>query len=233
MFKKQEVQKFELDLFICTPTVTRCTQTQWEGLRALGFETSRSFHDWDSEHITFAHEYLNIEQKDRKDTEYEAHKDEVLKQFNISLVPEERLLNSMRSANGYRVLLASEYSQNAHLLKLIEAIPYHTRILPHVINNSDFSPKGKGRFEALLTLISDIWKSKANAGFYQEQEYNKKVNVHVPGDRLLSISEVTYGNDMCTEELQEKLDEGWHILSICPQPDQRRPDYILGKKGSN
>lgn len=26
-----------------------------------------------------------------------------------------------------------------------------------------------------------------------------------------------------------ELDAGWRILAVCPQPDQRRPDYILGR----
>lgn len=35
--------------------------------------------------------------------------------------------------------------------------------------------------------------------------------------------------DYCTTALQQDLDEGWHILAICPQSGQRRPDYILGR----
>ena len=25
------------------------------------------------------------------------------------------------------------------------------------------------------------------------------------------------------------ISEGWRILAICPQPNQRRPDYIMGR----
>jgi hypothetical protein len=59
---------------------------------------------------------------------------------------------------------------------------------------------------------------------------NTKIDVHVPGNVLTAINEVDYFLNLCTEELQEKLDEGWRILAICPQADQRRPDYIVGRR---
>lgn len=59
--------------------------------------------------------------------------------------------------------------------------------------------------------------------------FNARCNVHVPGLGLLLIEEVEVHEDACTESLQKKLDEGWRIIACCPQPDQRRPDYILGR----
>lgn len=58
---------------------------------------------------------------------------------------------------------------------------------------------------------------------------NKKVNVSVPGFGLMCIDEVKVETDCCTDNLQGMLDAGWRILAICPQPDQRRPDYVLGR----
>lgn len=58
---------------------------------------------------------------------------------------------------------------------------------------------------------------------------NERCNVTVPGLGLLLIDEVNYLLDACTEVLQERLAAGWRILAICPQPDQRRPDYVLGR----
>lgn len=60
-------------------------------------------------------------------------------------------------------------------------------------------------------------------------DFNAKCNVHVAGFGLLSVKDVTYRTDLCTDELQEMLDEGWRILACCVQPDQRRPDYIFGR----
>lgn len=53
--------------------------------------------------------------------------------------------------------------------------------------------------------------------------------VSVANDKLLSITDVTWLENACTQELQGFLDEGWRILAVCPSNDQRRPDYILGK----
>lgn len=62
------------------------------------------------------------------------------------------------------------------------------------------------------------------------QLLNERCNVHVPGLGLLIIDEVEVETDCCTQALQRRLDEGWRILAVCPQPDKRRPDYVLGRK---
>ncbi|HEX6956291.1 MAG TPA: hypothetical protein VF156_15560 [Agromyces sp.] len=59
---------------------------------------------------------------------------------------------------------------------------------------------------------------------------NTKVDVHVPGNALLAIDEVCCEYDMCTDELAGHLERGWRIVAVCPQPDQRRPDYVLGRR---
>lgn len=46
---------------------------------------------------------------------------------------------------------------------------------------------------------------------------------------IAHIRTVELRMNYCTDALQSDLDDGWHILAICPQPGQRRPDYILGK----
>lgn len=55
------------------------------------------------------------------------------------------------------------------------------------------------------------------------------VITHVPNLGLLLMNEVDVLVDCCTKELQEKLDEGWHMLAVCPPNAKRRPDYILGR----
>ena len=65
---------------------------------------------------------------------------------------------------------------------------------------------------------------------YDKQiQFNEKVNVHVAGFALMSINQMGYGEDMCTEEVQNVLNKGWRMLAVCVQPDGRRPDYIFGK----
>lgn len=83
------------------------------------------------------------------------------------------------------------------------------------------------KLERLETLVS-----KLSVAEVQEQAFNARVNVHVPGLGLLLLNEVTVQYDLCTDKLQRELDAGWRILAVCPQPDQRRPDYVLGRTTS-
>lgn len=55
------------------------------------------------------------------------------------------------------------------------------------------------------------------------------IQVAIPDLALLSIREVRVLEDACTDELQDRLDNGWRIIAVCPPNSQRRPDYILGK----
>lgn len=59
--------------------------------------------------------------------------------------------------------------------------------------------------------------------------YNERCSVHVPGLGLLLINELQLMEDACTDAVQIALDSGWRIVAVAPQPDQRRPDYILGR----
>lgn len=63
----------------------------------------------------------------------------------------------------------------------------------------------------------------------QQHRYNTKVNVHVPGLGMLVLNEVKIQENCCTDQLQRDLNDGWRIIAACPQPDQRRPDYVLGR----
>lgn len=63
----------------------------------------------------------------------------------------------------------------------------------------------------------------------QGNQYNTKCEVHMPGQALSFYNEVQLLEDSCTDVLQTSLNSGWRIIAACPQPDQRRPDYILGR----
>lgn len=47
---------------------------------------------------------------------------------------------------------------------------------------------------------------------------------------LSDIDKVKVLTDLCTDDLQEELDAGWRVVAVCPQRNQRRPDYILGRQ---
>lgn len=63
----------------------------------------------------------------------------------------------------------------------------------------------------------------------RETYYNTRVNVHASNSALMIYNEVMLLTDSCTDRLQEHLNMGWRMVAVCVQPDQRRPDYILGR----
>lgn len=62
-----------------------------------------------------------------------------------------------------------------------------------------------------------------------ERQFNDKCRQEQPGLALHNVQQTMLAEDCCTDALQEHLANGWRILAIQPQPDQRRPDYILGR----
>lgn len=84
-------------------------------------------------------------------------------------------------------------------------------------------------FQEIIRRLGAIESAIASGGYGNAQTLNAKVNVHVPGLGLLMIDEVEVITNECTHSLQDYLQEGWRILAICPQPDQRRPDYVIGR----
>lgn len=62
----------------------------------------------------------------------------------------------------------------------------------------------------------------------ESQQFNNKVGVHVSNTKLMEITNTMVMEDACTDALGVELRRGWRILAVCVQPDQRRPDYILG-----
>ena len=61
------------------------------------------------------------------------------------------------------------------------------------------------------------------------QSFNNRVQAQQPGDFLTSVTETMLLEDCCTDNLQSHISRGWRIIAVQPQPDQRRPDYILGR----
>jgi len=63
------------------------------------------------------------------------------------------------------------------------------------------------------------------------REFVKTVNQIVfPGYELIQFNMVKNLNECCTNEVQSYLDDGWRIIAVMPQPNQRRPDYIIVKR---
>lgn len=85
------------------------------------------------------------------------------------------------------------------------------------------------RAELLGVIDNAATKRLAEFGQRNTTVVNEKCSVAVAGLGLLTVDEVKACEDLCTQKLQEELDDGWRILAVCVQPDQRRPDYVLGR----
>ena len=64
---------------------------------------------------------------------------------------------------------------------------------------------------------------------FSKNTFNAKVGVHSGSSALQEYNQLMLVEDSCTDNVQSYLAEGWRIVAVCPQPDSRRPDYILGK----
>jgi hypothetical protein len=83
--------------------------------------------------------------------------------------------------------------------------------------------------ETLEVLTEKLDKFSNGLPEVQGAMYNERVEVHTPGMGLMLFNRVMLLQDACSDALQSEMDNGWRIVAACPQPDQRRPDYILGR----
>jgi hypothetical protein len=61
-----------------------------------------------------------------------------------------------------------------------------------------------------------------------KQTFSSHCDVHIGGNPLWQVNDLMLCEDFCTDNLQQRLNEGWRILACCMQ-SQRRPDYVLGR----
>ena len=143
-----------------------------------------------------------------------------------------------KGEEDYTVVTKSDYVQindNSFFLSDMNEFMKH---YPNLETSVKGIPKSiSGDDQNLFNRISELHEKIESvvSRFDKQIEFNQKCEVHVPGLGLININRLGFATDKCTEELQEILNRGWRILAVCPQPDQRRPDYILGMsiEGSN
>jgi hypothetical protein len=133
--------------------------------------------------------------------------------------------------SDYKLVIPADMYQILDSNNYIVDLERFTKEFP----NLEISIKGvpKSVDTGHLDMINEMNKiaekiEDAKNRFEKVVEFNQRCEVHVPNLGLLNINKLAYATDYCTEELQRHLLQGWRILAICPQPDQRRPDYILG-----
>lgn len=136
----------------------------------------------------------------------------------------------------YTLVTPSNYVQISETNNYIVDIETFTSKFPSLEFTIKGMPKSASTdYNHMLDMMNKVSQKIEDAKnhFDKTVEFNQRCDVHVPGLGLLNINRLAYATDYCTEELQRLLHQGWRIISVCPQPDQRRPDYILGMTVSN
>ena len=87
-----------------------------------------------------------------------------------------------------------------------------------------------GMIEAHTALLNKQFEQLAK---FSSQQFNEKCNVPNYDTSMQLINQILLLEDCCSDYLQLALSDGWRIIAISPQPDQRRPDYILGRHTDN
>ncbi len=64
---------------------------------------------------------------------------------------------------------------------------------------------------------------------HPDPRHNNRCEIHMPGQALLTYNETMLLENSCQDQVQIALDAGWRVIAACPQPDGRRPDWILGR----
>lgn len=112
------------------------------------------------------------------------------------------------------------------LLDLVTNKIEHTLVCEVPVPKSD-PISAIANFEIIANRLMQLPALQAHN--YEHKAYNERVNIHMPGNALTSYNEVMLLEDGCSDALQSYLDKGFRIIAACPQPDSRRPDYILGR----
>lgn len=85
------------------------------------------------------------------------------------------------------------------------------------------------RLNGILTVVDRKLSTLGHiADKVGEMTFNQKCNVHMGGGLIMRVNRIKLLEDCCSDLLQEELNRGWRIIAATVQPDQRRPDYIMG-----
>lgn len=124
-------------------------------------------------------------------------------------------------AEGKVAIKADWSTVSVDIIELLQACPRVRFSVQRRVSNAGTQD---GTNSEIITRLLDLTDKYTKA----QELFNEKCNVHVGGNELMKIRRLEVFNDACTEMIDTKLDEGWQIVAVCVQANQRRPDYVLG-----
>jgi hypothetical protein len=167
---------------------------------------------------------------------YQYYKDECLTDDEDNYYKNQKDLDEKKPTNSYYFF--DRYTGDVNYVQVARE--------GHLVNLIEFAPKCKHKFSIKESIQSEEPSvNNINAILQQIQDkaenleklydsvknntFNEKTNVHVGGGLITTYNDLMLKEDVCIDVLQEELNNGWRIIAVCVQPDQRRPDYILGR----
>lgn len=128
------------------------------------------------------------------------------------------------------VLLVAEHM--VELTTFAEKCPYPFKILRSVRQKDKVL-----NLPAILSTIEEktkvLQETVTTIQNLETVNFNPKCNVHVGGGMIATFNDISLLEDACSDSLQQEITKGWRIIACCVQPDQRRPDYVLGRYNDN
>lgn len=88
-------------------------------------------------------------------------------------------------------------------------------------------------FNMIETHTALMSKQFEQLSKFSTQKFNELCNVPNYDTSMQLINQVMLLENCCTDQLQKALSDGWRIIAVSPQPNQRRPDYVLGCHNEN
>lgn len=137
--------------------------------------------------------------------------------------------NRVENPDSYVLL-----SQEEQLVDLIEFAPKAINIEYKILRTVVPKEPDVQNMQVLLETVQnkiDSFQKQVDA--FSNNTFNQRVDVHMAGGVMSMYNELMLKEDCCTDEMQNYLNDGWRIIAVCVQPDQRRPDYILGRYNPN
>lgn len=176
------------------------------------------------------------EEKLYKMNSYDFYREDCLKDDNKKYYASRANLDANKSIEEYYLYFKytgdTEYvyvKKDNHLVNLF----YFAPICPHKFYVCESVMSKEASIDNIDMVLQRIEEkaSMLNAivDKIKDNTFNKKTNVHVGGGLITTYNDLLLKEDVCTDVLQQELNNGWRIIAICVQADQRRPDYILGR----
>ena len=113
------------------------------------------------------------------------------------------------------------------------AMKDETRLRSDSVFKIKVSPPQADLFDMIEAHTALMNKQFEQLTKFSTQQFNEKCNVPNYDTSMQLINQILLLEDCCSDHLQLALSEGWRIVAISPQPNQRRPDYILGRHTDN